>query len=52
MSSEFAVLVVIAHSDDETLFAGLIYALTHKLNAIVDLVCITNGEGGYRYSGP
>jgi LmbE family N-acetylglucosaminyl deacetylase len=47
-----SVLVVIAHPDDETLFAGFIHALTHKINAIVDLVCITNGEGGFRYSEP
>jgi LmbE family N-acetylglucosaminyl deacetylase len=52
MSSRLAVLVVIAHPDDETLFAGFIHALTHKINAIVDLVCITNGEGGFRHSGP
>lgn len=52
MTSTLAVLVVIAHPDDETLFAGLIHALTHKIHAIVDLVCITNGEGGFRYSGP
>jgi LmbE family N-acetylglucosaminyl deacetylase len=52
MSSTLAVLVIIAHPDDETLFAGFIYALTHKINAIVDLVCITNGEGGFRHSAP
>jgi len=47
-----AVLVIIAHPDDETLFAGFIHALTHKINATVDLVCITNGEGGFRNSAP
>jgi hypothetical protein len=52
MSSALAVLVVIAHPDDETLFAGFIHALTHKLSAAVDLVCVTNGEGGYRHSAP
>ncbi len=52
MSYTLAVLVVIAHPDDETLFAGFIYALTHEINAIVDLVCITNGEGGFRHSAP
>ncbi|CAF4044539.1 unnamed protein product [Rotaria sp. Silwood2] len=52
MNSTLAVLVVIAHPDDETLFAGFIHALVHKINAIVDLVCITNGEGGFRYSAP
>ena len=52
MTTTLAVLVVIAHPDDETLFAGLIHALTHRMHAIVDLVCVTNGEGGFRYSGP
>jgi len=52
MSSTLAVLVVIAHPDDETIFSGFIHALTRKINAIVDLVCITNGEGGFRHSEP
>ena len=52
ISLALAVLVIIAHPDDETLFAGFIHALTHKLNTKVDLVCITNGEGGFRHSGP
>jgi hypothetical protein len=51
-SFALAVLVIIAHPDDETLFAGFLHALTHKLNATVDLVCITNGEGGFRHSAP
>lgn len=45
-----SVLVVIAHPDDETLFAGFLHALTHKLQAKVDLVCVTNGAGGFRHS--
>jgi hypothetical protein len=45
-----AVLVIIAHPDDETMFAGFVHALTHKLNAKVDLVCVTNGEGGFSHS--
>ena len=52
MTFSLSVLVVIAHPDDETLFAGFIHALTQKIHAIVDLVCVTNGEGGFRYSGP
>lgn len=52
MTSTLALLVIIAHPDDETIFAGFIHALTHKLNAIVDLVCVTNGEGGFRHSAP
>ncbi|UJR33739.1 hypothetical protein I4U23_021166 [Adineta vaga] len=52
MSLPLAVLVIIAHPDDETLFAGFLHALTQKIHAIVDLVCVTNGEGGYRHSAP
>jgi N-acetylglucosamine malate deacetylase 2 len=52
MNSTLAALVVIAHPDDETLFAGFIHALTQKLNIIVDLICVTNGEGGFRHSAP
>ncbi|CAF0748028.1 unnamed protein product [Adineta ricciae] len=52
MSSTLAVLVVIAHPDDETMFAGFLHALAHKIRANVDLVCVTNGEGGYRHSAP
>ncbi|CAF5021519.1 unnamed protein product [Rotaria sp. Silwood1] len=44
-------LIIIAHPDDETLFGGLIHALTHKLNVSVDLVCVTNGEGGFAHAG-
>lgn len=51
-SLPLAVLVIIAHPDDETLFGGFLYALTHKLQATVDLVCITNGEGGFQHSAP
>ena len=51
-SLALAVLVIIAHPDDETLFAGFLHALTHKLNATIDLVCVTNGEGGFRHSAP
>ena len=49
-SAVLTVLVVIAHPDDETLFGGFIHALTHKLNATVDLVCVTNGEGGFAHA--
>lgn len=52
LSLALAVLVIIAHPDDETLFGGFLHALTHKLNATVDLVCVTNGEGGFRHSAP
>ncbi|CAF3964668.1 unnamed protein product [Rotaria sp. Silwood1] len=51
LNAILTVLVVIAHPDDETLFGGFLHALTHKLNASVDLVCVTNGEAGYRHAG-
>ncbi|MDI9359121.1 MAG: PIG-L family deacetylase [Phycisphaerales bacterium] len=44
------VLIIIAHPDDETICAGTIYKLTHDYKATIDLVCITNGEAGYKYS--
>jgi N-acetylglucosamine malate deacetylase 2 len=44
------VLVVIAHPDDDAVFAGTVYKITHALNGIVDYALITNGEGGYKYS--
>ena len=44
------VLVVIAHPDDETTFAATIYKITHELKGTVDLLLVTNGEGGYKYS--
>ncbi|MEO7502291.1 MAG: PIG-L family deacetylase [Gemmatimonadaceae bacterium] len=44
------VLVVVAHPDDDTDFAGAVYKLTHVLGGKVDLCVITNGEGGYRYA--
>jgi LmbE family N-acetylglucosaminyl deacetylase len=51
LNTVLTILVVIAHPDDETLFGGFIHALTHKLNASVDLACVTNGEGGNRHAG-
>ena len=44
------VLIVIAHPDDESGFAGSIYKITHDLHGKVDLALVTNGEGGYKYS--
>ncbi|CAF1274380.1 unnamed protein product [Rotaria sp. Silwood1] len=51
-TTPLAALLVIAHPDDETFFTGFVYALTHRLNASVDLVCVTNGEGGFGHAGP
>ncbi len=44
------VLVVVAHPDDEIAFAGLLYKTATHLNGACDVVTITNGEGGYKYS--
>jgi len=44
------VLIVIAHPDDESGFAGTIYKITHDLKGEADIALITNGEGGYKYS--
>ena len=44
------VLVVIAHPDDDAVFAAVNYKITHDLGGIVDLALVTNGEGGYKYS--
>ncbi len=44
------VLAVTAHPDDHAAFAATIYKITHDLRGSVDLVVITGGEGGYKYS--
>ncbi|MGA1249671.1 MAG: PIG-L family deacetylase [Candidatus Kapaibacteriota bacterium] len=44
------ILIVTAHPDDETAFAATIYKVTHELNGIADILLVTNGEGGYKYS--
>src|ERR1035441_3522342 len=44
------VLIVDAHPDDETAYAGAVYKITHDLGGTVDLVVVTNGEAGYKYS--
>ncbi len=44
------VLGIIAHPDDETSFAATAYAVTHRLGGHCDLVCVTDGQGGYKYS--
>jgi LmbE family N-acetylglucosaminyl deacetylase len=45
-----SILLVTAHPDDDALFSGTIYRLTHEFEARVDLALVTNGEGGYKYS--
>ncbi|MCC6409365.1 MAG: PIG-L family deacetylase [Planctomycetes bacterium] len=44
------VLVVIAHPDDETAFAGALYKVTTHLDGVCDVLVITNGEGGFKYA--
>jgi LmbE family N-acetylglucosaminyl deacetylase len=44
------VLLVNAHPDDESGSDATVYKITHDLHGTVDLVLITNGEGGYKYS--
>ncbi|MGA7306445.1 MAG: PIG-L family deacetylase [Rhodothermales bacterium] len=45
-----SVLIVTAHPDDEAMFAGAVYKITHELHGRVDLALITDGAGGYRFS--
>jgi len=44
------VLIVTAHPDDEAMFAGTVYKITHELDGKVDLALVTDGAGGYRFS--
>jgi LmbE family N-acetylglucosaminyl deacetylase len=46
------ILIIVAHPDDEYYFAGTVYRLVKEKGAEVEELVITNGEGGYRYSGP
>jgi LmbE family N-acetylglucosaminyl deacetylase len=43
-------LIVVAHPDDEYMFAATTYRLVRELGWTADQVVITNGEAGYRYS--
>ncbi len=45
-----SVLIVTAHPDDDAMFAGGVYKITHELNGRVDLALITDRAGGYRFS--
>ncbi len=44
------VLLVTAHPDDDALYAGTVYKITHFLKGKVDLALVTDGQGGYKYS--
>jgi LmbE family N-acetylglucosaminyl deacetylase len=41
---------VVAHPDDEYAFAATTYRMTRELGWAADVVVVTNGEAGYRYS--
>ncbi len=43
-------LLVVAHPDDESECAALVYRITHELGGVVDQIVVTNGEGGHQYS--
>ena len=43
-------LIVVAHPDDEYMFAATTYRLVRELGWAADQVVITNGDAGYRYS--
>lgn len=45
-----AVLLVVAHPDDDAMFAATVYKITHTLAGDVDLALITDGSGGFRYA--
>jgi LmbE family N-acetylglucosaminyl deacetylase len=44
------VLIVVAHPDDDAMFAGAVYKITHALDGQVDLALVTDGSGGFRYA--
>ncbi len=44
------VLVVVAHPDDDIAFAGLMYKNATHLGGFTDVLVLTNGEGGFKYS--
>jgi len=51
-NSRVKVLLMVAHPDDESECAALVYRVTHELGGTVDQVVVTNGEGGNQYSAP
>ena len=44
------VLAIVAHPDDETAFAGAMFKIRTHLGGACDILQITNGEGGFKYS--
>jgi LmbE family N-acetylglucosaminyl deacetylase len=48
----FTALLVVAHPDDESECAAILYRITHELGGAVDQVVVTNGEAGTQFSAP
>jgi len=44
------ILCVVAHPDDEIAFAGTMFKNAQLLDGASDVLVITNGEGGFKYS--
>jgi LmbE family N-acetylglucosaminyl deacetylase len=44
------VLCIVAHPDDETAFAATLFKTATHLDGACDILLITNGEGGFKYS--
>jgi len=44
------VLLVVAHPDDESECAAVLYRITHELDGTVDQAIVTNGEAGFQHS--
>ena len=45
-------LLVVAHPDDESECAAVLYRITHELGGTVDQVIVTNGEAGFQHAAP
>ncbi len=46
------VLLVVAHPDDESECAAVLYRITRELEGTVDQVIVTNGEAGFQHATP
>jgi LmbE family N-acetylglucosaminyl deacetylase len=45
-------LIIVAHPDDEYCLAATTFRMAQELHGLVDQLVITDGESGYKYSGP
>src|ERR1700709_2574592 len=50
--SPLKTLLVVAHPDDESECAALLYRITHEAGGIVDQVILTDGAAGHQYAAP